>query len=319
MHIRACKLTIRTAALTIALLGAACQKQETSTAFIARVGDEVLTEEAFRAEAIRRGVSTEGGKAELLEQMLRDMKLLQHARAKGYDKDPEIVRQTRALLIARARDDFGQGAEAKDPAPDERALQAYYDTHGQEFAVGTRVHAAMIFVATPKGLNAAALAEKQRKAAAARAAIEAAGAPANTHFGAIAAQFSEDQVTRYSGGDLGYQVEGLVNFTEDPVAIAALFALRSPGQLSEVVTSPSGLYVFKLIERDAPMVQPLAAVRDRIRAKLGNVRRAEKERAFTEALAAVPAQTRPEALSGISLPQRQLSDAHQKPPALPGE
>jgi parvulin-like peptidyl-prolyl isomerase len=300
-----------------AVLCASCSKP--SASFVAQVGDETITEETFRAEAIRRSVFTEDARRALLEEMVSDLKLLQLARQKGYDKDPELAWEFRAKLISRARQDFGLAAEATQTAVTDADIQAYCDTHRQEFAVPARVRAAMIFVATPKGTNAETLAEKRKKVEAAKGAIEAAGAPAAANFGAIAVNFSEDQATRYVGGDIGYQVEGMANFADDKTAHAALFAMSQPGQLSDIVTGKTGFFLFKVIERTPPGVQPLAVVKERIRSKLQTARRQEKERAFTSTLAAMPARTRPEALAQIDLPRPHLADNQRTtPPAVPG-
>jgi parvulin-like peptidyl-prolyl isomerase len=305
MHIPASKTFLALAAA--ATLAGCGQKND---GILARVGKEVLTEEAFRTEAIRRGVSSQEAKTALLEQMVRDLKLMQLALERGYDKDPEILRDYHAMLISRAKQDFGLGAESADSAIGEPEILAHYNAHPGEFAVPARVRAAMIFVA----------AGNRSKIEEAKAAIQAAGAGAEANFGALAVQYSEDQSTRYVGGDLGYQVEGLANFTDDEVAAKALFALRNPGTLSEIVTGPSGFYVFKLLERTAAGAQPLAAVRERIRSKLQAARRTEKERVFTSPLAVMPAETRPDALAKLVLPAPRLATqvSRETPPPLPG-
>jgi peptidyl-prolyl cis-trans isomerase C len=308
--------------LSVALLSLVLlrtRSNQSSASFVARVGDEMISEETFRAEAIRRHVSSPESRRVLLDEMVRDLKLLQHARQKGYDQDPEIAREYRAMLISRAKKDFGVDADTAVGAIADADLQAYYDQHPSEFAVPTRVRAAMIFVATPAGLNPAALAEKRQKIEAARAAIIAAASSAEVPFGAVAVTYSEDQATRYVGGDLGYQVEGMAHFSEDKTAHAALFTLSQPGQLSEIVSGPSGFYVFKLLERNPPSVQPLSMVRERIRSRLQAARRQQKEQAFTAVLAAIPADVRPDALARIVLPEPQLADRRRTtPPPIPG-
>lgn len=316
MRIPASKLTSRVLAVTAGVLLAACSRKDDH--ILARVGDQVLTEEVFRAEAIRRSVSSPEAKRVLLDQMVRDLKLMQLALERGYDQDPEIRREYRSMLIGRAKQDFGVGAES-DEAIEMRDVQAYYDTHGQEFAVPARVRASMIFVATPAGMSSEARAEKRAKIEEARADIQSTAADTETAFGAIAVQCSEDQATRYAGGDIGYQVEGLANFSDDNAAQEALFALHEVGALSGIVEGRTGFFLFKLIERTGSSVQPIEAVRDRIRVTLRAGRRAEKERGFHAALAAMPSETRLDQLAKITLPVARIADASREtPPPLPG-
>ena len=291
MHIPACKYLPLVASVVFVV---SCSRQPAS--FVARVGDETITEEIFRAEAVRRhGSDTAEAKAALLDEMTRELKLLHQARQKGYDRDPEILREQRALLIARARDDFKLGAETEDTGPTPAELEACYQAHREEFRVPARVQAAMIFVATPGKLNAEALAERREKIESARRAIVAEAAPPEAPFGALALTYSEHQASRYVGGALAPQVEGMTNFSDDPAAVQALFALHTPGQLSEVVTAPSGFYLFKLLQRNDAAVQPLSA----------------------EALATIPAESHPEKLAAITLPTPRLSAAEHTPPRLP--
>jgi parvulin-like peptidyl-prolyl isomerase len=288
-------------------------------AFLARVGEERLTEEAFRAEVLRRGVGTEEGKRALLDEMVRELKLVHYARQKGYDRDAEMERELRALLMARAKRDFGFGADGKEPGFAESELRTQYAAHRQEFAVPTRVRAAMIFVATPAGLNAGALAAKRKKIEDARTAITAATLPPTAPFGAVAQRFSEDQATRYVGGDLGYQVEGMASFTADAAAHAALFGLRESGSLSEVVTTASGFYLFKLLERTPGDIRPFEAVRGRLVAKLREAKRQEREKKFADALGAITGETRTERLATIPVHHARLaSHSAATPPAVPG-
>jgi parvulin-like peptidyl-prolyl isomerase len=66
-------------------------------------------------------------------------------------------------------------------------------------------------------------------------------------FAALAQEFSRDESTRESGGDRGWFPRGLDLMP--PEAEATAFALEA-GQISGVVPSPFGYYIFQLLERD---------------------------------------------------------------------
>ncbi len=64
-------------------------------------------------------------------------------------------------------------------------------------------------------------------------------------FEKLAAQFSEDPATASDGGDLGFIERGTLfqSFEE------AAFRLSRPGEISEIVESPVGLHLIKLVEK----------------------------------------------------------------------
>ena len=65
-----------------------------------------------------------------------------------------------------------------------------------------------------------------------------------TQFAKVARDQSEDPITAESGGDLGW----VIRYQLDTVRSDAVFALTTPGQISDVLDTDSGFYIFKLVD-----------------------------------------------------------------------
>lgn len=83
--------------------------------------------------------------------------------------------------------------------------------------------------------------EADRAAARARAEALLARARHGEDFAALARENSEDTATSRNGGDIGYNVRGRMPAAFD----TAQFAMQ-PGQISDIVTTPTGFHIIKL-------------------------------------------------------------------------
>ncbi len=68
-----------------------------------------------------------------------------------------------------------------------------------------------------------------------------------TDFGTLASQVSDDSSTKGNGGQYGFQIDKQ-NRDIPPQVVAALFALKKPGDISGVVNAGSTLEIVKLIQ-----------------------------------------------------------------------
>lgn len=138
----------------------------------------------------------------------------------------------------------------------EEAVRAFYDQHPDQFAEEDAVRASHILIETAPDADAA-----ERDAAKTRArAVREQALTAETDFGALAREHSDDVATAESGGDLGFVGR---ERTVEPFEVA-LFALELGG-VSEVVESPFGFHVIKAFERREGRVIPFDEASGQIR------------------------------------------------------
>jgi len=145
----------------------------------------------------------------------------------------------------------------------------YYKAHPDEFRHGEQVRVSQILIPRRDGGDTTAMAQAQ----ALRKEIGRGG-----DFAKLARQHSDAPEARL-GGDLGWFGRGMMPPEFDPVC----FGLRK-GQISDVVESPYGLHIFKLVDRREASAQPFADVEHGIEQKLQRAAVEKAEAAYLEKL-----------------------------------
>ncbi len=243
-----------------------------ASAVLATVDDQTITVDDLRREIARRERTYPGrygrpGESEaLLNELVRLEILAARGRATGLDRDPEFQRTIRRAM-ARTYEEGVLEPKLRELAVTDQEVEAYYADHAAEFTLPRMVRAALIQIKTSPKDSADKLAEQRRRAESAlqEAKILPPGTPT---FGATAVKYSEDQASRYRGGETGWLTEGAKKPPWDQAVIEAVFSLPKPGDLSPVIATPGGFYLAKLIERRESGVRPLTEVRELIRRKL---------------------------------------------------
>lgn len=139
-------------------------------------------------------------------------------------------------------------------------LQEAYRRFLRENQNASVVRAAHIFVAIPDGAS-----PEQVEAARARAAEAARRSQAGEDFATLVTQFSQDEATQASGGDLGDVQPGML-----PEVLETALATLQDGQTSDPVRGPNGWHVLRVSGRRAVTPPPFAELRDRLYAVLLN-------------------------------------------------
>ncbi len=161
--------------------------------------------------------------------------------SKGIERDAWEMARTRQLLIDRyAAQTLGAQTNVKDAE-----IAQYYRAHQKDFVEPEAVHIRQI------------LTETESTAREVHTKIVNGG-----NFAALAVEFSIAPEAA-QGGDLGWIAHG-----QFP-AVFEEHCFKLPiGAVSDVIQSPYGFHVFKILERRGARTPPLASVREQIRAQL---------------------------------------------------
>src|SRR6478736_813668 len=136
-------------------------------------------------------------------------------------------------------------------------IEKYYRDNQQEFTTPEQVRASHILIKS----------DKDDAAAKAKAEALLKQVKSGADFAALAKKNSEDEGSAKNGGDLDYFGRGrMVKEFED-----AAFALQ-PGQMSDVVKSPFGYHIIKVVDHKPAITKSIADVRQQIADRLATER-----------------------------------------------
>lgn len=148
----------------------------------------------------------------------------------------------------------------------DREAEAYYEANKQKYAEEERFRARHIFIK----VDEKAPADETRQAMT-KALNLLHDARSGKDFAELARQFSEDPAAKKDGGDLGFFKRGdmLADLEQ------ALLPLK-PGQVGELVITPSGLHIVKLEERSNVAFKPFESVKEEIMEQLYRSKQEER-------------------------------------------
>ena len=151
------------------------------------------------------------GRSELLDEMIRREAIIHRALQTGVDQDPDVQREIENLLIGKLRE---QELETKlrEASVAEEELRAEYESTLDKFTRPAKIRLAMLYLKTSSKMSETKHSEIRSRMDAARArALEESEAqdpsgrrPTGQGFGAMAVEYSDDQASRYRGGDIGW-------------------------------------------------------------------------------------------------------------------
>jgi len=209
-------------------------------------------------------------KKEFLDSLIRFEVLAKEAYKRGLDKDPEVVRTMKQVMIQKLMRDQFDATVTADSVP-EADMKAYYDANLVEYVKPEEVRVSAIIV--------------KNKAQADRVAIEARGDAGKTNkgFRDLVMKYSSDEDTKLRGGDLRY-FDAQTKELPAPVVRAA-FGLVNTGDVTATVDGGNGTYyVMKQTGRRKSMTKSFDDAKPAIRNKLFRDSRMKAQKDFVDGL-----------------------------------
>ena len=294
-----------------------------SAVVLARVGDREIVAEDLVAEAQCR-IDTRlpvPDKEALLREMVKFETLVQRARKAGVADWAQTQREIGNLLISRLKEkELAPRLNSIEISDDE--VRAEYEKRIAQYTRPAQVRLAVLFLKADKVISQDKrqelmdrLAEARRKAVANPA--PGGRGPAAGGFAALAIDYSDDQASRYRGGDIGWLEEGTTSSRWPPEVLNAGYALEK-GEISEIIEAENGYHlVMKSDQRDA-FTTPFEKVAAMLRQSLLVQKRRDLNSAFVEETMSLTAvEIDLEALARVSLPETGAGTDSETKPELP--
>ncbi|MGN6109610.1 MAG: peptidylprolyl isomerase [Kofleriaceae bacterium] len=243
---------------------------------LAKIDDVVITLGEFQERInrqspyIRARYTSLEQKKEFLDSLVRFEVLAKEAYRRGLDKDPEVVRTMKQVMIQKLmRDEFDAKVTADSVADSE--MKAYYDANLAEYVKPEEVRVSAIIL--------------KNRAQAERVASEARGDAGKTNkgFRDLVMKYSTDEDSKLRGGDLRY-FDAATKELPSPIVKAA-FALVNTGDVSTAVAAGNGAwYVLKQTGRRKSMTKSFEDAKSQIRNKLFREKRLTAQKDFVDGL-----------------------------------
>jgi peptidyl-prolyl cis-trans isomerase C len=252
------------------------QSAEELKAPLAKIDDVTITlgelQERINRQSpyIRARYTSLEQKKEFLDSLIRFEVLAKEAFRRGLDKDPEVVRTMKQVMIQRLmRDELDTKITAETITDPE--MKAYYDANLAEYVKPEEVRISAIIV--------------KNRAQGYRVALEARGEAGKTNkgFRDLVNRYSQDEDSKLRGGDLRY-FDAATKDVPAPVVKAA-FGLLNTGDVSTSVDAGNGTwYVLKQTGRRKSMTKSFDDAKPAIRNKLFRDKRQSAQKDFVDGL-----------------------------------
>ncbi len=251
---------------------------EDNSKVLATAGAETLTQAQFNQMLVGMPPQLKAmmdSQPELQQTMLSrwaDFSILaQEAKAQGIDKEAPIQTKLKDLTSRVLVEEFIIRNTGKTEV-DDKAIQAYYDSHKSEYAHDDMVKAQHILIKVEDANNAEQVTAAKKKIDDIKARLDK-----GENFNVLAQKLSDDPGSKMNGGDLGFFARGSMV----PEFERTAFTTKK-GEISAPVQTQFGWHLIKVTDTKGPGHTPLAEVSDDIKTKV----QAESQQAEVETILA---------------------------------
>ncbi len=244
------------------------------------IGDETVTLGEFaeqiaeKSPYLRARYASPARRRELLDELVKFELMANEAKRRGLDKSEDVERAKRTVMVQQMmKAEFEDKVKLSDIGDAE--IEAYYKAHPEEFNKPAQVRASQIVV------------KDESKA---KRVLKLAGeAKDEEAFRKLVSEYSEDAASKAEGGDLHFfsrPEERAANEPEIPAAVAnAAFKLENSGDVyPELVQTPQGYHVLRLVNKRKALARTLDHARRMIQNKLWREKREAAVDAFMQGL-----------------------------------
>lgn len=226
------------------LLATSCSRQKDPLepeGVVARVGTHFITQNDIQLEVQRRKDAGQrvGSAAELMDELLLREALLIRAEQSGVTNDPDVQRDIDRLLISRLRErELAEKLQAFRVTDAE--VHAEYMKTIEKYTRPALDRFSILFLQ----LQASASAEKTEQVITRMmdARDVAASNSSDNGFGALSVSCSDDQASRYRGGDIGWIARNKET-TRIPESVLETARALNVGDMSDILSTEDGLYL----------------------------------------------------------------------------
>ncbi|MFH1540563.1 MAG: peptidylprolyl isomerase [Elusimicrobiota bacterium] len=218
-----------------------CSKKIVSGKVLVQVGGEKITVEEFEKAiegapyTMREYLSTDVGRKQYLDAMVKEKIVLVDAKNQGIQNRPQVKEQI-SEIEKRLKDNYKKLKNEiivnellkEKVVLGDSDVKNYYELHKEEFEKPTELKISHILLSTDEDVKKIIKRINNGE-----------------DFSKLAKENSIDKITALKGGDLGFfkRRQYVLEFEE------AAFNLKRIGDISDVVKTPLGYHVIKLIDR----------------------------------------------------------------------
>ncbi len=243
---------------------------------IATIDDTVITVGEFQERInrqspyIRARYTSLEQKREFLDNLIRFEVLAGEAFKRGLDKDPDVVRTMKQVMIQKLmKDEFENRIKPGDISDED--MKKFYEEHRSEYNKPEEVRVSAIVL---KNKETASSVAKKAKGDKGRT---------NKGFRELVTQYSIDDRTKIRGGDLRYFAKDTKEV--DAKVIGGAFGLRKTGDVAGPIKGADGKwYVIKQTGRRKALEKSLDDVKRQIQNRLYRDRRTQAQKDFISGL-----------------------------------